>query len=261
MASSKIVEISAGRLRVDPDIQRGLKPRRVAQEAARFSPNGLGVITVSDRGNGDLVVVDGQHRVEIVKKAEGASYKMTAKVFTGLTRQEEAALFRVLNNMEKVGSLDGFRVRLAENDPVAVFLKKIVENHGWPLGPGPRNTHFNAVAALERVYWLDSESDPTAAERAIATLTQAWGHAEGTVDGRLIEGLGRFYARHKQAADAGGLTERLAKGERGPAQFIGAARTLRALKRGAVTDAVAEIFTDVYNLRRTAKTALPDWRA
>lgn len=261
MADSEIRQIAAGRLRVDPTIQRGLNRNRVNREVERFNPDGLGVLTVSDRGKNDLVIVDGQHRTQFAISSEGESYLLTCEVFTGLTLRQEAALFLIRNNMVVPKAMEQFHVRVTENDPVAVYLKTIVERHGWKLGPGAMNTHFNAVKALERVYLLDRESDPTAAERAVATLAGAWGHADGAMDGRLVEGLGRLYARHKEAIDTGYLAEKLAKGDRDPISFVGAARTLRNLRKGSVVDAVAELMTREYNQYRKPRTQLPAWRA
>src|SRR5512145_213860 len=136
MADSEIRQIAAGRLRVDPTIQRGLNRNRVNREVERFNPDGLGVLTVSDRGKNDLVIIDGQHRTEIVIASEGERYLLQCEVFTGLTHQEEAALFLVRNNMVVPKAMEQFHVRITKNDPVAVYLKAIVERHGWKLGPG-----------------------------------------------------------------------------------------------------------------------------
>lgn len=261
MAEYTIQEIPVSRFTVDPEIQRGLRQLRVDREADRFDENGLGLIEASDRGPGELVIIDGQHRVAFARKARGPEFKVLTKVWTGLNKQEEASLFLVLNNMEQVKYINQFHVRVTKNDPVAVFLKKMVESHGWPMGPGSGKQYFNAAQSLERVYELDPKSDPTSAERAVATLAGAWGRTDSTMDGRLVEGLGRLYARHKTLIDTGSMIERLAKDARDPIQFIGAARTLHSLRRGSVVDAVAEQFTEVYNRGRREKSKIAPWRS
>lgn len=249
--------LAVSSLIVDPDIQRNLDQRRVNQIAEHLNLDALGVITVNHRANGSYHVVDGQHRVAAVRLAGGETEKVLCRIFDSLNREDEAKLFRLLNNTAKPMAIDLFKVRVIEGDPVAVELNRIVHEHGWTVSTNNTSRTFSAVAALERVYRLA----PIAAERAVSTLTRAWGNDDNTgVDGRLVEGIGRVFARHGDSVDASDLTARLARFAGGPGALIGKARGLRDLIRVTVPAAVAEIVVEMYNTRRKTK-ALPPWRS
>lgn len=262
MSKSEMREVTPQQLSVDPRIQRPLDKGRVRREADRFNPDGLGVITVSDRGKAELVVLDGQHRMEIVRAAPdaGAYYPMKAEVFTGLTHEQEAALFLVRNNMARVSQLDRFLVRTTENDPDVLKIVEILARYGWGLGMGDMNYKMSAVARLEKVWNLDKRDQGSALERAVATATTAWGHVQGTGDGRVLEGLGLLFSRHGVKVDTEALIAKLAQYPGGPLALIGKARALASMIRVRVPNAIAEIVTEVYNKGRPA-TALPAWRS
>jgi hypothetical protein len=240
---------------VDSDVQRDLDQRRVAKIADDLNLEALGVITVSHRENGSYHIVDGQHRVAALKQAGGDGDKVMCRVFDGLTVQEEAELFRLLNNTAKPLAVDLFRVRVVEGDPAAVDLAHILNDHGWRIGSSTSTTIFAAVVALERVYRLE----PAAAEKSVASLTRAWGHDPAAVDGRLVEGLGLVYVRYGTTVEVAEMVDRLAKSGT-PSRLIGKARDLRDLIGGTVTKALAEIVVELYNARRKTK-ALPPWRS
>lgn len=248
--------LAVSSLNVDPGIQRGLDRRRVSKMAEALDLDALGVVTVSHRANGTYHVVDGQHRIAAVRLAGGDSVKVMCRVFDGLSSEAEARLFRLLNNTVKPQQIDLFRIRVVEGDPVAVDIQRMIEANGWRLVFGTRPGAFVAVAAAERIYRLD----PVALEKTFNVVTRAWGHAQSSVDGRVIEGIGLVLARYGTAVDVADLTDRLARYGGGAGALIGKARGLRDLRGGQICRALAEIVVDLYNARRKTR-ALPGWRA
>jgi hypothetical protein len=254
MSKSEILRITTDKLVVDPAIQRNLDQRRVAKMVAAFDPEAVGVLTVSRRSNGTYHVVDGQHRLAAARLAEGENVELTCRVFAGLSAQDEARLFRWLNNTAKPQAIDLFRVKVIEGDPDATAIEKMITSLGWDIRLSNGGHSFAAITAAERVH----KADPTAVERSLATITRAWGFDE--VDGRVFEGLGLLYARHGSAVDLGALAERLAVFPGGQMALLGRARGLSDLLRTKVTSAVAEVVTEIYNVKRKTK-ALPAWRS
>lgn len=240
---------------VDPDVQRDLDQRRVSKIADELNLDALGVVTVSHRQNGTYHIVDGQHRVAALKLAGDDGEKVMCRVFDSLTVQEEAELFRLLNNTAKPMAVDLFRVRVVEGDEVAVDIARLLADQGWRISWGTAQAGFSAVVALERVY----RQEAAAAEKAISTVTRAWGHDSAAADGRLVEGIGLVYLRYGITVESADLVERLAKSGT-PSRLIGKARDLRDLIGGTVTKSLAEIVVELYNARRKTK-ALPPWRA
>lgn len=251
MPSSEIRSLALKSLATDPDVQRSLDTRRVDKIAEDFDPNALGVITVSHRGGGTYFVVDGQHRAAAARIVKGDDWKISCRVFDGLSLEEEAGMFRLLNNTARVGALDLFRVRVIEGEKVAVYVDEMLTRHGLRVGPGA----FMAVTAAERIY----NRDPMALERTLGVTVRAWGREGAAVDGRIIEGVGLVFARYGDAIDADSLGERLARNS-DAASLIGRAHTFREMIKKSVVQCIAEIVVEIYNKQRSTR-ALPSWRS
>lgn len=251
MPSSEIRAIALKSLAVDPDVQRSLDTRRVDKMAADFDVNALGLVTVSHRGRDVYFVVDGQHRVAAARAVKGDDWKMTCRVFDGLKLEDEAALFRLLNNTAKVGALDLFRVRVIEGEQVAVYVDEMLHRHGFKVGPNA----FMAVAAAERVW----HKNAMALERTLGVIVRAWGRDGAATDGRVVEGIGLVFARYGDSIDADSLGERLARNS-DAASLIGRAHTYRDIIKRSVVQCIAEIVVEIYNKQRSTR-ALPPWRS
>lgn len=256
MHKPEIRPLVVSTLLVDPAIQRPLDKRRVGKIAAELNLDALGVLTVSQRGNGDHILIDGQHRAEALKEAGQSTHKAVCRIFAGLSLAEEAEMFRLLNNTAKPLYVDVFRVRVIEGDPNAVDIARTLKRSGWKISSSTGTAAFAAIAAFERIYNMD----PVAAERTIAVITRAWGHDPIGADGRIVEGIGLVLARHGDAVATDDLIERLSKFPAGPGALLGKARGLKELIGSTVPRAVAEVVVEEYNRRRRTK-ALPAWRS
>lgn len=254
MPQSEIRRLKVDQLMVDPAIQRNLDQRRVAKMAAEYDPEAVGVLTVSRRTNGSYHIVDGQHRHAAARAAEGDHAELTCRVFKALGAEDEARLFRWMNNTAKPQAIDLFRVKVVEGDPATVHLNSMITSLGWDINLSSGTHSFAAVTAAERIYRID----PPAVELALATITKAWGFDDA--DGRVFEGLGLIYAKHGSLVDLPAFADRLASFPGGQMAFLGKARGLADLIRATVPRAVAEVGVEVYNARRKAK-ALPAWRS
>ena len=248
-------ELPISKLIVDAKLQRGLDWPRVNRMAAEFDQDALGTLVVSDRSNGFFHIVDGQHRTEATRIALGEDAVVDCRVFHGLTREDEARLFRLYNNTSKLQALTKFLVRLEEQEVVAVQINAILKKYGWKVAPGSGEGNFAAVSAIEKVW----NRDQLAVERSIATVTRAWGHNYEAVHHGIIEGIGMVYARFGDQIDQKNLIEKLSTIENGPGGFLGSARGLKQFNRN-VPNAVAELVVETYNKGKRAR-ALPSWRS
>jgi len=254
--SSKIQKLPIGKLVVDSTIQRALDRGRVAKMVAEFDPMALGTVVVSRRDNGSYHILDGQHRTEAARLVLGDEAEISCEVFEGLTKPEEAHMFRVLNNTAKLQALDKFRVRVEEGEPVALAINDMLAKYGWVANASKSVGSLAAVAACERVHLRS----PEALERALATVTRAWGHDIVGANASIVEGLGLIYARYEEQIDQADLTKRLATYAGGPEKLLGHARGFRDMYRLPVHVGVADLVVELYNQRRKT-TAIPAWRA
>lgn len=255
------VLIPLGELRVDPAAQRQLVPSHVARIAADFDPSLVGVIYVSKRKDG-YYIVDGQHRVAAMR---AAGYDKTALVeaivFQEIDRAAEAVRFNGLNTTKQVQAIDRFRVRVTAGDPVAVAIDGILSNAGLRVSGNPSPGAFAAVLAAEKVYTgavvKSAEPTPWAFEETIKTLREAWGVERDAYGASIIEGLGAFLIRYKDA-DRQKLARCLAKLDGGALRLIHRSKIRREVSGGTLWRSVAMTIVDVYNSGRRT-TALPPW--
>lgn len=250
-----MVERRVGDLWVDPNVQRALRKARVETMAKKFDFAALGVLTTSYRSPKRIHIIDGQHRY---RAAEAAGYKGAIQTmqYTGLSIPQEAALFRVLNETEKVSRIDRFQLACVEQDPDALALAGFVAAHGWTVGSGggSNDSRLSAIGSLERVYALS----PEAADETLAVLTKAFGYRISTVQGSLVEGLGRMLAKYGRAVDLNDLADRLSGVPGGPDGLVGNARGQALTRTGNLSNQVAKVVVDLYNTRRRTRK-LPAW--
>jgi hypothetical protein len=256
-AEHTIVDRKVGDLSIDPNVQRAMKKGRVDKIAADFHPEALGVLTTSYREPGIIHVVDGQHRY---RAAEAAGYQGPIKTneYRGLTLAQEAALFSLLNNTEKVGPIDQFLVACVEGRPSALALARILKDNGWAVSTAAGKGKISAIRSLERVYNL-GERGPWAAAATIAVLTSAWGHVSSAVNGSLIEGLGRMLAKYGEDVDLTDLGKRLSNSPGGADALLGYCRGQKLSRTGNLNAQVARAIVGIYNERRRS-TKLPEWQ-
>lgn len=250
----EMVERKVGDLWVDPNVQRGLKKKRVETIAEGFKPHALGVITTSYRSPKRIHVVDGQHRY---RAAEAVAYTgpIQTMEYHGLSVPEEAALFRLLNATEKVSRIDQFLISCVEQNPASLALAGFLADAGWTIGTSAGESRISAIASLERVYALS----PEAAQATLSVLTAAFGHRPSAVQGSLVEGLGRMLAKYGREVDLTVLAKRLAGIPGGPDGLVGNARGQSFTRTGNLSGHVARVITNVYNQRRRTNL-LPEWQ-
>lgn len=253
MSDKKIVKRHVGELWIDPTVQRALKKKRVERIVEEFDPDSLGVLITSYRSPRRIHIIDGQHRYAACS-AKGYNGEIDTLEYSGLTLQQEAAMFRKHNASEKPSRIDLFLVRCVEGDPAALSISKYLAENGWEVATSGNEGKLSAIASLERVYDLDHN----AARAALSVLTAAYGHRAPAVQGSLIEGVGRVLARYGQDVDLADLTKRLASVPGGPDGLVGNARGQQLSRSGNLSMQVARVVVNLYNLRRRT-TALPDW--
>lgn len=255
-------QLPISQLMVDLSVQRPLDERRANSIAGDLNLDAIGTPCISDRGRGRYAIIDGQHRIAALRISGWTNEEILCEVFTGLSLADEAAMFRLRNNTAKPQYLDKFRVKLVEGDASALAVMDILRKYKWllPGQEGDAEGRFMAVYSLERIYNVDKAGqNKNVAEKTVAVLTKAWGHTDATVDGRLVDGLGRFLLRYGDAVDIENLAEKLTKSGTATS-LLGKARTLRSLLNVTMSDAIAEILVEIYN-KRKGPNALPPWRS
>jgi len=118
-------------LHMDWSYQRPVSKTRVRRIVREFDVRRLGVITVSQRPNGDRYVVDGSHRVAVLR-AMGDRQEILADVWEGLTVRDEAELFSLTNgDQKKPTAVENFRAQVVAEHKAAVIVNLAMISADW----------------------------------------------------------------------------------------------------------------------------------
>lgn len=154
--------ISKTDLQVDHTYQRDANHTKASDIARDWSWMACGVITVAER-RGELFVVDGQHRVLAACKRSDID-EMPCIVFRSNGIDEEAFGFLIAQTMRKaVTTIEKLRAMIATKDPVALAIKRMVENSGRTIGKSSGPNTVKCVGAMYKV-----------AKKDMALLERVW---------------------------------------------------------------------------------------
>ena len=172
-----VTAIPARHLFVDHSYQRPLDEDRITKMVADFNPELLGVIDVSDRGDGTFAIVEGQHRWAAAREAhpEHDGVHLVCLVHTGLTATDEARLFHQIDvRRRSLSGWDRWKARRGAGDPVVAEIEAVVTGHGLLVDPAPRDRAVAATRALETVYELGGQQ---LLSNTLLVLTRAYRRA------------------------------------------------------------------------------------
>jgi hypothetical protein len=179
-AGTRYEQIPASKLDIDPRVQRDhINLTKLNKMRDEYNPLALGTLVVSERADGSMVILDGQHRWTLAREmaGEGHDIEMDCRVHTGLTLEDEARLFVDLNRQQAASALDLHKARCTQKEPVALAITKAVASQGWTIGVGAGRV--SAVKVLESIYYMGEEWQdgygPTLISNTLFVLTETWG--------------------------------------------------------------------------------------
>lgn len=245
-------------MKIDPMVQRLLRPTWVKKHVPNFNADQIGTLVVSLRRDGSTYVLDGQHRVELLRAVEWGDQLAYCEVFKDITLEEEAAIFLARNDRLSVRSFDKFKSRRTQGDPVALDIVRIVSAAGLAIAEGGNEGHISAVNALERVYRgggiADTKDGANALRQVLQLIVAAWGSESANFHGLVIEGLGLVLLRYGRKIDTDALIAKLSKVGGSAAGLIGQAKGLYQIHGGSLAFHVGGIVVIRYNRgRRSGK--------
>lgn len=248
--SKNFAKLSVKEISIDPAYQRSLDESRVDSMAKRFDEARIGVPVVSLRKNGHYVVLDGQHRVEAMRRSGSADTKILCEVHNGLSLSEEAELFLKLNNGRKsVRVFDKYRARIVADEPTAVEFTRIVQSLGLRIGAAPGKNTICAIQAVESVHRRGGNLELT------LSVLKKWGCGEATVfDGDLIKDMSRFLADYSSEVDYEEFSAKIARHD--PGHVLRRIKSLVDVLDRNRRLAANSVFRDIYNHRRAKKNQI-----
>lgn len=269
-------QVRVGNLVVDHRVQRDhLNKSKLNAMREEFQPLGLNTILVSERDDGEMVIIDGQHRWTIAAEMLGEDFLMDCKVFTGLSLAEEAELFVLTNkNQQPANALDLHKANVTRGDEVSIAIERAALSQGWVVGSGRRSGegpgYIAAVKVLAEIYHLGEDwyegHGPALVEDTLTVVTQAWGHDDPkAVNQYVLKAVGTFiYAVRKYVDEtdrgdeyfdlewlASRMKARLTKG--GAKGWIEAMRSIVDGSNWTLQQAMRHSLYDTYNHGKRAR--------
>jgi hypothetical protein len=182
-------------IQIDPDYQRSLRHDLVEKIRKEWDIVKAGPILVSQRDDGTLWCVDGQHRM-IGAQLAGET-EIFAHVVHGLNKEQEAGLRLARNDRRSDNMFEKFRTRLVMGDPKAHSIVGICHQFNLQINEvANAYSGINAIAALEILYDVDHGTTLT---KVLKALSEAYGPDElfgRTIGSSMMKAVAWFLDRH-----------------------------------------------------------------
>lgn len=243
--------IPAADLTVDPRVQRPEDSKKLKTIIKDFEPLALGQITVSRRTSGANIIIDGQHRW-LAAQAVDYGEPLNAKVIAGLTLEQEARLFRLLNNTTKASRMALFQVAVTEGDETALEVVRVLAWYGLRADFGS----FAGVAAAVSI--INRKDGSAAFDWALDVIQRAFGPEHQNFDSRLVTGLALLRLRESLNIETDVMVKKLALLGMVSA-VIGKAKLNQQVNGGRMAAAMCRALVNIYNVSKKPENRLPDW--
>jgi hypothetical protein len=234
---------------VDHSYQRAADERRLRKMIAEFDETRLGVLEVSDRGDGKYAVVEGQHRWLAAREAMATDTApdpyLVCQVHRGLDLQAEAALFYEIDRGRKpLSGWDRWKARVASGDEAAVAIEATIAAFGFKIDPAPRDGSIGATGALERIVDL---GDLKLLADTLSVISSSYGKARDGVDGHLLHGLALVLWNYDLDVELSVDKLVLAMQSTPPRNIKARAQALKEGHRAEIPRLAAAVIVDRYN--------------
>jgi Family of unknown function (DUF6551) len=251
----QVQEIALGKLVINPRAQRVLMSHRVHALLANFDLDFFGEIVVSWR-DGKYFILDGQHRVEAMKRWLGDGWeiqKIPCRVYQGLREADEADMFDRLNDCLTVSAFDKFKARVNAGREIESQVAKVVKSERLLIS---REKIPGAVGAVTTLVAVFKRGDGEVLAQTLRIIRDAFGDAG--FEARLIDGLGHFCQRYGAVIEENLVIAKLRVMRGGSKGLLGKAEQLHRATGNARAICVAAAAVDVLNAERGG-TKLPSW--
>jgi hypothetical protein len=202
----KEMRVKPALVKIDRSYQRPLDEKRADTIAEHYNPERVGVPVLSQRKDGHIFALDGQHRIAAIVKAGRGETPILCLVHDDLTVEQEAGWFIILNGDRiAVDAMTKYRARVVTKEPVALDIRAIAKSKGLSISYGHGS---KTVSAIHSVEWVHKNKG-NLAETLDALIP--WAQVdERALDGILIKAVSIFLAGYPDA-DLEHLAKRLTK--------------------------------------------------
>jgi len=164
--------------------------RLINKIIANFNPGAFGCLMVNKRNDGKYYIYDGQHRYVAVKNGKLMD-KICCQIIEGLTEQEEADLFGILNgNRKTMSSSDLFYADVIANKEKENMIYSIIESGGFTV-ERKKQSH-NKINAIKTIISAFDQLHEDGLKRLLHLIKESWGNGKYSIDHRILKGMADF---------------------------------------------------------------------
>lgn len=240
-------------MKVSPLAQRDLNQARVDHMAANFDVEMIGTPTVNLR-DGHHYIVDGQHRVEMLKQIGWGDQNVQCWVYEGLSETDEAERFLKLSDTLTIDAFAKFRVGITAGREAECDIDRIVRLQSLVVSRDDIPGAISAVGTLRRVY---GRAGGKTLGRALRIVRDAYGDPGLTT--HVIDGIGLLCQRYNGELDDTAAVSKLAAMHGGVNGLLNQAETLRLKTGNQKGHCVAAAAVEAINRGSKGGARLADW--
>ena len=170
--------------------QRPASLKRIQAMAADWNDALAGTITLGERPDGSLYLIDGQHRKEAKQMADGPDATMPAFIVIDSDLKLEAWLFSRSNSLRNsVQQIDLFRADVTAGVPDAIEISRFLEGLNVRVSSGSAHRSIAAIATLRGRWARDRQTT----EATLHMINTAFGDENNAWSSNMISAIWRLF--------------------------------------------------------------------
>lgn len=230
----------------DLTYQRPLDEVRVDRMTEKYNVSLVGIVEVSARPDGRYAVLDGQHRVAVVRNVtfgQPSPAHVPCRVHSGLTVTEEAEVYHQLNTTRRqLTGWDRWVARRASRDQGVLAIERCAERNGLTIGTSEGSNILRSTVACERLVELGGLP---LLDATLGLVLQIWPNDQTGLDGAVLRGLGHVLHTYGQDLDLARLLDTLSAVV--PRQLSARAKAAREVHNGTTDRLMSHVIVELYN--------------
>jgi len=207
----RYMKINSSDILISTEYQRTFNVTKAMAIASNFNPNIVNPIKVSER-DGKYYAFDGQHTLAALKmKNKNEHLRVDCKVYFGLTKENEAALFAAQNGISTaVGMHEKLRARYVAKDKEIVELYDIINSLGFKFDftKGKENNKIVACAKVYKIFQAVPREDFIT---ILNLVKDSWSRSSESLKSEILGGMYIFYTTYKSEIDIYKAVNQLSK--------------------------------------------------
>lgn len=240
----------------DPEVNRHYKDARSKAMAKNWDKSRAesGGLVVSQRADGTIVPLDGQHRFGGARHAGQGDVPLRVTVFTGLTKEEEADwVLSFQEDRQSTSPAEAHRLGVNAGRPIDLFVHEVCNKHGVKV-TGYKGR--NCIAAVSMVKSLAKRDlSRTDLDATLEIIVGAWDGDPVSFDQLVLRGVFEVVRANNGSLDKRALTDKLSKVK--PVNAIGEGANYADGNGWPKWRGVANYIVKQYNSRRQEQNKIP----